>query len=100
MSDHYGGDMIRRVAQAVPADPEEFPDGVVDDVSIGLLVLAADGRLDVRRVLPQTPVCESTIVGHSQELRAAGLVRQVDPGQYVATEKGASVLAEANDTSS
>jgi hypothetical protein len=76
-----GESPLATAAAGIPASVRQTVRAVHDDRSLGLLVVVADeGPLSVIELLDTADMCESDLHGAVAELRAAGLIDEVDVG--------------------
>lgn len=74
-----GESPLATAAGGIPSPVRQIMRAVHDDRSLGLLVVVADeGPLSVIELLDTADLCESDLHGTVTELRAAGLVDEVD----------------------
>jgi hypothetical protein len=84
-------------ASAIPEPQRRLISAVHSETVLGLLVeLDAHGPLSARELLGRYDLCESDLHGRMAELRAAGLVEEVEIGSergYAATDSASEALA-------
>ncbi|WP_144799894.1 DUF7346 family protein [Halorubrum depositum] len=92
-----GESPLATAASGIPASVRKAMRAVHDDRSLGLLAVVVDeGPLPVIELLDATDLCESDLHGTVTELRAAGLIDEVDvDGRrgYVATDDASEAIA-------
>jgi len=98
-----GESPLATAASGVPEPVRRTMRAVHDDRSLGLLAVVADeGPLSVIELLDATDLCESDLHGTVTELRAAGLIDEVDVGGrrgYAATDDASEAIALLRDGS-
>lgn len=87
-------------AASVPEPYRKLLTAVHSEETLGLLLeLKARGALSAREILGQYDLCESDLNGRLTELRAAGLIREIDVGGergYSLTERGKEAIEGLN----
>lgn len=69
---------LSAAARAVPAETRRVLSAVHDDRALGLLLELDREPRSVRELLDTTDFCESDLLGHLSEFRAAGLLVEAD----------------------
>ncbi|MDZ5810257.1 hypothetical protein U4E84_02655 [Halorubrum sp. AD140] len=91
-----GESPLATAASGVPASVRRTMRAVHDDRSLGLLAVVVDeGPLSVLELLETADMCESDLHGTVTELRAAGLIDEVDVGGrrgYAATAPASEAI--------
>jgi hypothetical protein len=91
-----GESPLATAAGGIPASLRRIVRAVHDERSLGLLVVVADeGPLSVLELLDATDLCESDLHGTVTDLRAGGLIDEVDvDGRrgYAATDAASEAL--------
>ncbi|OYR42011.1 hypothetical protein DJ82_03830 [Halorubrum sp. Ib24] len=91
-----GESPLATAASGVPSSVRKTMRAVHDDRSLGLLAVVVDeGPLPVIELLDATELCESDLHGTVTELRAAGLIAEVDvDGRrgYAATDDASEAI--------
>ena len=98
-----GESSLATAASGIPASVRRTMRAVHDDRSLGLLAVVVDeGPIAVIELLDTADMCESDLHGTVTELRAAGLIDEVDVGGrrgYAATDAASDALERLREGS-
>ena len=98
-----GESPLATAASGIPASVRQTMRAVHDDRSLGLLAVVVDeGPISVIELLDTADLCESDLHGTVTELRAAGLIDEVDVSGrqgYAATDAASDALERLRDGS-
>jgi hypothetical protein len=98
-----GESPLATAASGIPASVRRTMRAVHDDRSLGLLAVVVDeGPIAVIELLDTADMCESDLHGTVTELRAAGLIDEIDVGGrrgYAATDAASDALGRLREGS-